>query len=114
MIECGTRVVAGVNPKRAGETHIGVPVFASAAEAMAKAPYDVAVMFIPPALAKAAALEAIAAGVKLLVVLTEHIPAQDVMAMLLAARRAGTRIVGPNTGGAGDAGRGLCRHHAGA
>ena len=99
MIECGTRVVAGVNPKRAGETHIGVPVFASAAEAMAKAPYDTAVMFIPPALAKAAALEAIAAGVKLLVVLTEHIPAQDVMAMLLAARRAGTRIVGPNTAG---------------
>src|SRR5271154_7368565 len=99
MIECGTRVVAGVNPKRAGETHIGVPVFASAGEAMAQAPYDAAVMFIPPAMAKDAALDAIAAGVKLLVVLTEHIPAQDVIAMLLAARRSGTRIVGPNTAG---------------
>ncbi|MFZ1923908.1 MAG: succinyl-CoA synthetase subunit alpha, partial [Xanthobacteraceae bacterium] len=52
MIECGTRVVGGVNPKRAGESHIGVPVFASAAEAMRQAPYDAAVMFIPPALAK--------------------------------------------------------------
>ena len=89
MMECGTAVVAGVNPKRAGESHIGVPVFASAREAMAKAPYDTAVMFIPPAMAKDAALDAIAAGAKLLVVLTEHIPAQDVIAMLLAARRSG-------------------------
>jgi len=99
MIACGTRVVAGVNPKRAGETHIGVPVFASAAAAMAQAPYDAAVMFIPPPLAKEAALDAIGAGVKLLVVLTEHIPAHDVMAVLLAARRAGTQVVGPNTAG---------------
>jgi len=99
MIACGTRVVGGVNPKRAGESHIGLPIFASAAEAMAKAPYDAAVMFIPPALAREATFDAVAAGVKLLVVLTEHIPAQDVMAMLLAARRAGTTIVGPNTAG---------------
>jgi succinyl-CoA synthetase alpha subunit len=99
MIECGTRVIGGVNPKRAGESHIGLPVFASAGEAMAKSPYDVAVMFIPPPLAKDAALDAITGGVKLLVVLTEHIPAHDVMAILLAARRAGTRIVGPNTAG---------------
>jgi len=99
MIECGTRVIGGVNPKRAGEMHIGVPVFASAAEAMAKAPYDAAVMFIPPALAKEAALDAIGAGVKLLVVLTEHIPAQDVMVILLAARRVGAQVVGPNTAG---------------
>jgi succinyl-CoA synthetase alpha subunit len=99
MMECGTSVVGGVNPKRAGETHIGVPVFASAAEAMRKVPFDVAVMFIPPAMAKDAALDAIAAGVKLLVVLTEHIPALDVMAILLAARKSGARVVGPNTAG---------------
>ncbi len=99
MIACGTQVVAGVNPKRAGETHLNVPVFASAADAMAQAPYDVAVMFIPPSMAKDAALDAIGAGVQLLVSLTEHIPAQDVMAMLNAARRKGARIVGPNTAG---------------
>jgi succinyl-CoA synthetase alpha subunit len=99
MMQCGTTVVGGVNPKRAGETHIGVPFFASAAEAMGRAPFDVAVMFIPPAMAKDAALDAIAAGAKLLIVLTEHIPVQDVMAVLLAARRSGTRIVGPNTAG---------------
>jgi len=99
MIECGTTVVGGVNPKRAGETHIGLPVFASAADAMGKAAFDVAVLFIPPAMAKDAALDAIAAGAKLLVVLTEHIPVQDVMAVLLAARKSGTRVVGPNTAG---------------
>jgi succinyl-CoA synthetase alpha subunit len=98
MIACGTRVIGGVNPKRAGETHLGVPVFASAKEAMRIAPYDVSVMFIPPAMAKDAALDASEAGVGLLVVLTEHIPAADVMAMHAAAR-AGTRIVGPNTAG---------------
>ena len=99
MMECGTTVVAGVNPKRAGETHIGVPVFASAADAMRRTPCDISVMFIPPAMAKDAAFDAIAAGAKLLVVLTEHIPVQDVMAVLLAARKNGTRIVGPNTAG---------------
>jgi succinyl-CoA synthetase alpha subunit len=99
MMECGTAVVGGVNPKRAGESILGVPIFATAGVAMANSAYEVAVMFIPPSMAKEAALDAIAAGVKLLVVLTEHIPAQDVMAILLAARRNGTQIVGPNTAG---------------
>jgi succinyl-CoA synthetase alpha subunit len=62
-------------------------------------PFDVSVMFIPPAAARAAAEDAIAAGVKLLVILTEHIPAQDVMLIHAAARARGTRIVGPNTAG---------------
>ena len=99
MMVCGTSVIGGVNPKRAGESHAGVPVFASAAAAMRQAPFEVAVMFIPPAMAKAAALDAIDAGAKLLVVLTEHIPAHDVMAVLLAAQRRGTQVVGPNTAG---------------
>ena len=99
MIGYGTHVVAGVNPKRAGETHIGVPIFASAADAARAVGADVAVMFIPPPMAKQAAVAAIEASVKLLVVLTEHIPAQDVMAMHAAAARHGTRIVGPNTAG---------------
>jgi succinyl-CoA synthetase alpha subunit len=99
MIGCGTRIAAGVNPKRAGELHLGVPVFGSAVAAMAQTPFEIAVMFVPPPLAKDAALDAIAAGVKLLVCLTEHIPAQDVMAMHVAAGRSGARIVGPNTAG---------------
>jgi succinyl-CoA synthetase alpha subunit len=99
MIAYGTHVVAGVNPKRAGEIHVGVPIFATAAEAVSKAGGDVAVMFIPPPMAKDAAVAAAEAGIKLLVVLTEHIPAQDVMVMHAAAAKHGTRIVGPNTAG---------------
>ena len=99
MIAYGTNVVAGVNPKRAGEDHVGVPIFATTAEAVATTGGDVAVMFIPPPVAKDAAVSAAQAGIKLLVVLTEHIPAQDVMAMHAAAVKHGTRIVGPNTAG---------------
>jgi len=99
MAACGTRIVAGVNPKRAGETHLGVPVFASARDAMRQTPYDIAVMFIPPAMAKAAALDAIEARTPILVMLTEHVPAHDVMSIREAADAVGTRIVGPNTAG---------------
>lgn len=99
MIACGTNVVAGVNPKRAGEMHLGLPVYASAKAAMAETPFDMAVMFIPPAAAKTACIDAIEAGAKTVVVLTEHIPARDVMAIHHAARRHGTQIIGPNTAG---------------
>ena len=99
MIGYGTHVVAGVNPKRAGETHVGVPIFATTADAAKQVGADVAVMFIPPPMAKDAGVAAAQAGVRLLVVLTEHIPAQDVMAMHAAASTHGTRIVGPNTAG---------------
>jgi succinyl-CoA synthetase alpha subunit len=99
MIAYGTQVVAGVNPKRAGERHCNVPIYASTADAVRDTAADVAVMFIPPANAREAAVSASEAGIKLLVVLTEHIPAQDVMAMHAAAARHGTRIIGPNTSG---------------
>ena len=99
MIAYGTNVVAGVNPKRAGETHVGVPIFDTPAEAAQKIGVDVAVMFVPPPMAKQAAVAAAEANIKLLVVLTEHIPAQDVMAIHAAAKRHGARIVGPNTAG---------------
>jgi succinyl-CoA synthetase alpha subunit len=99
MIAYGTNVVAGINPRRAGETHVGVPIFANTSEAVKAVGGDVGVMFIPPPMAKDAAVSAAQAGIKTLVVLTEHIPAQDVMAMHAAAARHGTRIVGPNTAG---------------
>jgi len=99
MREYGTRVVGGVNPKKAGTEHCAVPVFASARDAMAEAPFDVSVLFIPPLGCKAAALDAIEAGCKKLVMLTEHIPVHDVMYFLAAAKEAGARILGPNTAG---------------
>ncbi|PNG27973.1 succinyl-CoA synthetase subunit alpha [Methylocella silvestris] len=107
MISCGTQVVAGVNPKRAGQTHIGVPVYATAKEAMAETPFDIAVMFIPPSAARDAALDAIEAGAKTVVILTEHIPARDVMAIHHAARENSVQIIGPNTAGVVTPGEGF-------
>ncbi len=95
----GTNVVGGVNPKKAGETHLGVPVHASAREAMASGGFDASVLFIPPLGVKDAALDAIEAGAKHLCILTEHIPVQDVMIVMAAARAQGAVITGPNTAG---------------
>ena len=100
MQEYGTRIVAGVNPKKAGTEHCGVPVCASAREAMREVGFDVSVLFIPPLGVKAAAaLDAIEAGCPRLVVLTEHVPVQDVMEVLAAARANGAAVAGPNTAG---------------
>jgi succinyl-CoA synthetase alpha subunit len=99
MIETGTRIVAGVSPRRAGTIHLGLPVFATAKDAVAALPVDVAVMFVPPALAGAAALDVIEAGIPGLVMLTEHIPAHDMLTVFARAKAMGTRIVGPNTAG---------------
>jgi succinyl-CoA synthetase alpha subunit len=99
MVGYGTNVVGGINPKRAGQNYNGVPIFASTGEAARNVGADIAVMFIPPPMAREAAVSAAEAGVKTLVVLTEHIPAQDVMAMHAAAAKHGTRIIGPNTAG---------------
>lgn len=95
----GTSVVGGVNPKKAGERHCGVPVYANAKEAMADVGFDVSVMFIPPGAALEAALDAIDAGARMLVILTEHIPSHDIMQMHAWAAERGTRIIGPNTAG---------------
>lgn len=99
MQDYGSNVIGGVNPKKAGTEHLGVPVFASAREAAKSAPFDIACMFIPPMMAKDAAIDACEGGATLLVCLTEHIPAHDVMEMHVAAKANGTRIVGPNTAG---------------
>ena len=98
MQEYGAQVVAGVNPKKAGTVHCGVPVHATAKDAKTTG-FDVSLLFIPPLGVKAAALDAIEAGAKMILVLTEHIPVQDVMYVMAAAREADVRVVGPNTAG---------------
>ena len=99
MQEYGTNVIGGVNPKKAGTKHCGVPVYASALDASKDGAGDATVMFSPPLGVKAAALDAIESGAKLIVCLTEHIPVQDVMYFMAAAKEAGTVIIGPNTAG---------------
>ncbi|MCH8001284.1 MAG: CoA-binding protein [Proteobacteria bacterium] len=96
----GTKVVGGVNPRKAGIEHCGVPVYGSAAEAARRGSIDASVLFIPPMGVKGAALDAIEAGIEKLVILTEHVPVQDVMYLLAAAREAGAQVLGPNTAGA--------------
>lgn len=100
MQEYGTNVVGGVNPKKAGTECCGVPVFASAVDAIqAGTTFDVSILFIPPLGVLAAAQDAMAAGCKKLVCLTEHIPVRDVMFMMAEAKERGVQIVGPNTAG---------------
>ncbi|HEY3685539.1 MAG TPA: CoA-binding protein [Streptosporangiaceae bacterium] len=99
MMGCGTRVVAGATPGKGGGTVEGVPVYDSAVAAAKEHALDVSVLFVPPLAARDAALDAIAAGVRGLVFLTEHVPYQDVMEVLAAARETGARVLGPNTAG---------------
>lgn len=99
MAEYGTRIVAGTSPGRGGQTVDGIPVYDSVAEAAREHPADVSVLFVPPLAARDAALDAIRSGVRKIVFLTEHVPAQDVMEVLAEARDNGVRVLGPNTAG---------------
>jgi succinyl-CoA synthetase alpha subunit len=103
MVAAGSNVVGGVNPRKAGADVDGIPVFATVGEAMKETGADVSVVFVPPAFAKDAAVEAIDAQIPLLVVITEGIPVQDT-AYFFAYSREGnaqgaTRIIGPNCPG---------------
>ena len=95
MVSSGTKVVGGVNPRKAGSDVDGIPVFATVAEAMEATGADVSVIFVPPAFAKAAVVEAIDAGIPLAVVITEGIPVQDSAWFWAYSQGKGTRIIGP-------------------
>src|ERR671918_1203695 len=77
MVASGTKVVGGVNPRKAGSDVDGIPVFATVGEAMKETGADVSVVFVPPAFAKDAAVEAIDSGIPLAVIITEGIPVHD-------------------------------------
>jgi succinyl-CoA synthetase alpha subunit len=99
MVASGTNVVGGVNPRKAGADVDDIPVFATVGEAMKETGADVSVVFVPPAFAKDAAIEAIDAQIKLLVVITEGIPVQDTAYFFAYSRESSTRIIGPNCPG---------------
>jgi len=98
MKEYGTNVVAGVTPGRKGEEVHGIPVYDTVEEANEReGPLEVSVIFIPAALVKEAALEALGAGVKLLVIVPDRVPLFDVLEIAKTAGEKGARFVGPNT-----------------
>ncbi|MDC4233723.1 succinate--CoA ligase subunit alpha [Actinomyces sp. B33] len=117
MLDSGTAVVAGTNPRKAGTTvdfdvvgygpgadlarqgRVEIPVYASVAEAREATGANVSVIFVPPAFAKDAALEAIDAGVETVVVITEGIPVADATVVVDRALARGTRLIGPNCPG---------------
>ncbi|WBU37746.1 succinate--CoA ligase subunit alpha [Homoserinibacter sp. YIM 151385] len=109
MLKAGTQVVGGVNARKAGTTvshtaqdgsSVELPVYGTVAEAMAETGADVSIAFVPPAFAKDAMIEAVDAGIPLLVVITEGIPVQDTAEAWAHAKAKGTtRIIGPNCPG---------------
>ncbi len=103
MLASGSKIVGGVNPRKAGEKveidGAQIPVFGSVAEAMKETGADVSVVFVPPAFAKSAVIEAIDAGIPLAVVITEGIPVHDTTEFWAYAQGRNTRIIGPNCPG---------------
>jgi len=103
MLASGTDIVGGVNPRKAGEqvefAERTVPVFGSVADAMAATGADVSVIFVPPAFTKAAVVEAVDAGMPLVVIITEGVPVKDTAEFFTYAQERGTRLIGPNCPG---------------
>ncbi len=98
-IEYGTQVVAGVTPGRGGQTHIGVPVYNTVRDAVDETGADVSMIYVPPAFAADAILEAADAGVDLVVCITEGIPVMDMVRVKSALRDYDCRLIGPNCPG---------------
>jgi succinyl-CoA synthetase alpha subunit len=99
MLQYGTKIVAGVTPGRGGTTVNGVPVFDSVEEATGQFGVDASIIFVPAPFARDAALEAIAAGLNPVVIITEGIPVKDEIQIMEVARLRGTTVIGPNTPG---------------
>ncbi|GAB6153786.1 succinate--CoA ligase subunit alpha [Desulfosporosinus burensis] len=99
MLAYGTNIVAGVTPGKGGQEIEGVPIYNTVAETVKDCGANVSCLFVPARLAKDAAFEAIDAGIKVVVVITEHIPVQDEIEIIGFARRRGAIIIGPNTFG---------------
>lgn len=99
MIEYGTNVVGGVTPGKGGSEHLGKPVFNSVADAVAKAGANVSIIFVPPAFAADAIMEAAEAGIKVIVCITEGIPVADMVKVKSYIADRDCRLIGPNCPG---------------
>jgi succinyl-CoA synthetase alpha subunit len=99
MIEYGTNVVGGVTPNKGGQTHLDRPVFNTVADAVNTTGADVTIIFVPPAFAADAIMEAAAAGIKVIVTITEGIPVADMVKAKIYATDRGATLIGPNCPG---------------
>lgn len=95
----GTRLVGGVTPGKGGQTHLGLPVFDTVRQAVMATHADASVIYVPAPFCKDAILEAVAAGVRLIVCITEGVPTLDMMVVKQVCDRAGVRLIGPNCPG---------------
>jgi succinyl-CoA synthetase alpha subunit len=99
MIEYGTKVVGGITPGKGGQTHLGLPVFNTVREAVQETSADVSVIFVPPAFAADAIMEAAKAGIKLIVTITEGIPVSDMVMVKEYLKSFDCHLIGPNCPG---------------
>lgn len=99
MIEYGTNIVGGVTPGKGGQTHLGKPVYNTVEDAVQKASADTSIIFVPPAFAGDAIMEAADAGIKLIICITEGVPVQDMVKVHEYLKDRDTRLVGPNCPG---------------
>lgn len=99
MIEYGTNIVGGVTPGKGGQTHLDKPVFNSVAEAVAKVGADTSIIFVPPAFAADAIMEAAEAGIQVIITITEGIPVNDMTKAFQYVKQKGATLVGPNCPG---------------
>ena len=99
MIEYGTKIVGGVTPKKGGQTHLGLPVFDSVADAIKETNANTSIIFVPPAFAANAIIEAADAGIKVIIAITEGIPVRDMIRVNNHIKDIDTVLVGPNCPG---------------
>ena len=99
MIEYGTNVVGGVTPGKGGQSHLERPVFNTVAEAVAKVGADTTIIFVPPAFAADAIMEAADAGIKVIITITEGIPVADMIKTANYIKDRDCRLIGPNCPG---------------
>ena len=104
MIDYGTSVVGGVTPGKGGQVHLGKPVFNTVLEAVTTAGADTSIIFVPPAFAADAIMEAADAGIKVIICITEGIPTSDMVAVKAYLQGRETRLIGPNCPGVMTAG----------